>query len=88
MDKEKLEIAVKELRKATIYPMEYRIAKYLVKAGYDGWKDNIPQLIADLDPTLPRSQRWKIWGLMRDFKNIISRNHTYHIDNVPDLFPE
>ena len=88
MDAEKLKIATKELGQAVVYPLEMRIAKYLVQAGYSGWNDDIPKLIAELDNTIARAARLKVWGYMRDFKNIHSPKNPYHIDNVPDLFPK
>ena len=85
MDAKKLEIAVRELGKWNIYPIEYRIAKYMIKAGYSGMKDNITSLMSKIDPTMSMMYTTRIWNTMRDIEMITSEKNKYHINNIPDL---
>jgi hypothetical protein len=85
MDREKLKIAVVELQKSAKYPLEWRIAKYLILAGYSGITDNINRLIQDTDPTLSTFHTNKIWNCMRDIELAQSEKNQYHINNIPDL---
>jgi hypothetical protein len=85
MDAKKLEIAVLELEKWNNYPIEYRIAKYLIKAGYSGMKDNISQLMQKVDPTMGQRHTNSVWNIMRDIESITNEKQKYHINNIPDL---
>ena len=85
MDAKKLEIAVRELGKWNIYPIEYRIAKYLIKAGYSGRKQNMNKLINQIDPTMSIVYTNRIWNTMQDIESITTEKNKYHINNIPDL---
>jgi hypothetical protein len=87
MDNEKLKIAVVEMNKALRYNLEMRIAKYLIQAGYSGRKNNMSNIIQEVDPTLSQVTHNKIWNYMRDIEHTHSPKNPYHIDNIPDLFP-
>lgn len=84
MDAKKLEIAVLELEKWDIYPIGYRISKYLINAGYSG-KQNITELMQKVDPTMGQIHCNSIWNAMRHIESVKSEKDQYHINNIPDL---
>jgi hypothetical protein len=86
MDTEKLKIAVAELHKAGRYPMELRIAKYLIQAGYSH-RDNMSKIFPEVDPTIGQVYTNRVWNYMGDIGRTHSKKNPYHIDNIPDLFP-
>jgi hypothetical protein len=84
MDAKKLEIAVFELEKWDTYPISYRIAKYLINAGYSG-KQNITELMQKVDPTMGQRHTNSVWNAMGQIESITDEKHNYHINNIPDL---
>lgn len=86
MNKEKLLIAIGEIHKAERYPLEYRIAKYLIQSGYSSKRDNIFKAIEESDPSMSQMQSNKIWNCMRNIEFTDTETHPHHIKNVPDLF--
>ena len=87
-DIEHLRKGVTELRRAVIWPLEMRIAKYLVESGYSGMTDKMTTIITAVDPTIAQSAVLKVHNYMRDFNFVHSEKNPYHIKNVPDLFPK
>lgn len=86
MNENKLKIAIKELNKAEEYPLTYRIAKYLIEAGYSGLRDQISNIIVEIDPTCSRAMHNTVYNCMRDIELTTSKKSKYHIDNIPNLF--
>lgn len=90
MDKN-LIFAVNELKKSIQYPLEYRIAKYLIENGYSSLGGglntgkSINVLLDEVDPSLSIMYTNRIYNCMRDIELTESTNHPHHISNVTSL---
>lgn len=84
---ENLIFAVSELKKSIIYPIEYRIAKYLIENGYSSVNDKISinVLIQKVDPTISLTYTNRIFNCMRDIELTKSKDNPYYITNVPSI---
>ena len=89
---EKLVFAVNELKKAIAYPIEYRIAKYLIESGYSSihgnginGKESINVTISKVDPSMSIMYTIRIFNCMRNIELTETKTNPYHITNVPSL---